>query len=55
MGDFGSPVFQTSRLFLKFPEAAHLAAYSKNFVDYEVLRFLSSRVPWPYPEKREVF
>jgi RimJ/RimL family protein N-acetyltransferase len=51
MGDFGSPVFQTPRLFLKFPGAAHLATYSKNFVDYEVLRFLSSRVPWPYPEK----
>ena len=51
MGDFGSPVFQTPRLFLKFPEVSHLAAYSKNFVDYEVLGFLSSRVPWPYPEK----
>ncbi len=45
------PVFQTARLFLKLPEPSNLPAYSQNFVDYEVLRFLSNRVPWPYPEK----
>lgn len=51
MGDVYAPVFQTLRLLLKFPDPAHLSTYSENFVDYEVLRFLSSRVPWPYPEK----
>jgi len=51
VGDVYAPVFQTLRLLLKFPDPAHLSTYSENFVDYEVLRFLSSRVPWPYPEK----
>jgi RimJ/RimL family protein N-acetyltransferase len=45
------PFFETQRLFLKPPEHTHLSAYSQNFVDDEVLRFLSNRVPWPYPEK----
>jgi ribosomal-protein-alanine N-acetyltransferase len=44
------PVFQTSRLLLKPVSLADTQAYQKYFVDYEVVRFLSSAVPWPYPE-----
>ncbi|MCE3012320.1 MAG: GNAT family N-acetyltransferase, partial [Proteobacteria bacterium] len=44
------PVFQTSRLLLKPVSLADTQAYQKYFVDYEVVRYLSSAVPWPYPE-----
>jgi len=45
------PVFETSRLILKPVEQKDIPAYEKHFVDYEVIRHLSSRVPWPYPER----
>jgi len=28
----------------------HCESYARHFVDYEVIRHLSSAVPWPYPE-----
>ncbi len=44
------PVFKTSRLILKPVSITDIPAYQKYFVDFEVIRFLSSAVPWPYPE-----
>jgi RimJ/RimL family protein N-acetyltransferase len=50
------PEFQTERLVLKAISLQDVDAYSKHFVDYNVIRFLSSVVPWPYPENGvEVF
>ncbi len=43
------PKLETKRLVLKPLELSHSESYEKNFVDYEVIRFLSDQVPWPYP------
>lgn len=44
------PTFHTPRLILRELTAADAPAYERHFVDYNVIRFLSSVVPWPYPE-----
>lgn len=44
------PVFKTERLILREIELSDEPSYKENFVDYEVIRHLSSAVPWPYPE-----
>ena len=44
------PEFRTERLFLRGIRESDSASYKKHFVDYEVIRYLSSTVPWPYPE-----
>jgi RimJ/RimL family protein N-acetyltransferase len=44
------PIFQTERLVLKAITSKDADAYSKHFIDYNVIRYLSSVVPWPYPE-----
>lgn len=44
------PKYLTKRLILKPPTIEDAAAYTKHFVDYDVIRHLSSAVPWPYPE-----
>lgn len=44
------PQFETERLILKGVTMQDSPAYLKHFVDYEVIRFLSDIVPWPYPE-----
>lgn len=44
------PDIQTTRLLLSGIRIEDAVAYQKNFVDYEVIRHLSSLVPWPYPE-----
>ncbi len=41
---------ETPRLLLKAPTMSDEPAYKKHFVDYQVIRTLSSKVPWPYPE-----
>ena len=43
------PKFETPRLILKGIQLADARNYEKHFVDYEVIRHLSSLVPWPYP------
>jgi len=43
------PEFQTKRLILKAVTEADIPSYEKYFIDYEVIRHLSSVVPWPYP------
>lgn len=44
------PTLETQRLILREIRESDLAAYKRNFVDYEVIRYLSAVVPWPYPE-----
>ena len=43
------PTFLTPRLILKEICLADVPSYEKHFIDYEVIRYLSSAVPWPYP------
>lgn len=43
------PQFTTQRLLLKGVTANDIPAYTRHFVDYEVIRNLASTVPWPYP------
>lgn len=44
------PVFHTDRLILKGVTLKDAPAYARHFIDYEVVRFLSRAIPWPYPE-----
>lgn len=44
------PRFETKRLILKELTLEDAPSYEKNFVDYKVIRYLSSLVPWPYPK-----
>jgi ribosomal-protein-alanine N-acetyltransferase len=44
------PTLNTERLLLKAVTLEDAPAYRKHFVDYEVIQFLSSAVPWPYPD-----
>lgn len=44
------PILTTERLLLKSVTILDAAAYKKHFVDYEVIQYLSTNVPWPYPE-----
>ncbi len=44
------PTIETERLLLRMPELNDSKSYQKNFADYEVIRYLSHLVPWPYPE-----
>lgn len=43
------PSFNTERLHLRPLTISDIPAYEKHFIDYEVIRYLSSAVPWPYP------
>lgn len=44
------PTLETKRLILRAPTMDDVPAYTRHFVDYEVIRNLSHVVPWPYPE-----
>lgn len=44
------PTFHTDRLTLKPLTLEDAPTYQQNFSDYEVIKYLSSQVPWPYPE-----
>lgn len=44
------PVLTTERLILKPVTIEDLPSYKKHFIDYEVIKFLSAAVPWPYPD-----
>jgi RimJ/RimL family protein N-acetyltransferase len=44
------PSLKTKRLLLRPITLEDAIGYSKYFVDYEVIRHLSSVVPWPYPK-----
>ena len=43
------PNFETQRLILTALTLDDVPAYQQHFVDYEVIRHLSSLIPWPYP------
>jgi len=45
-----TPQFQTDRLLLRSVQLTDAPAYTRHFVDYEVIRNLSAKVPWPYPD-----
>ena len=51
------PEFTTQRLFLRGIRLSDTDSYEKHFADYEVVQFLRSSVPWPYPKggAREYF
>lgn len=44
------PVFTTQRLILRGVTLEDAPAMQKYFNDYEVIRELAARVPWPYPD-----
>lgn len=44
------PILETDRLLLRPLSLGHVDGYARHFVDYEVIRHLSSAVPWPYPK-----
>ena len=43
------PSLRTDRLYLRGVTLDDAEAYERHFVNYEVIRYLSDRVPWPYP------
>ena len=43
------PIFKTKRLILTEVTQENITDYKKHFVNYEVIKYLSSAVPWPYP------
>lgn len=45
-----TPTFFTDRLTLRPTIEADAPAIQQRFADYEVIRWLSRGVPWPYPE-----
>jgi ribosomal-protein-alanine N-acetyltransferase len=45
-----TPIFTTQRLVLSPLTELDAPSYERHFIDYEVIRNLSSSVPWPYPE-----
>lgn len=44
------PEFETERLFMRGVRLEDSESYEKNFAHYEVIRYLSHYVPWPYPK-----
>jgi ribosomal-protein-alanine N-acetyltransferase len=44
------PQLETKRLLLKEISLDYIESYKKYFIDYEVIRYLSGAVPWPFPE-----
>ncbi len=49
MHDSEIPVFTTQRLILRGVSLDDVPAYERYFVDYEVIRYMTDAVPWPYP------
>jgi len=45
-----TPTLTTARLRLEPVAMEHAPALQRHFADWEVIRHLSSTVPWPYPE-----
>jgi len=43
-------ILSTERLLLRPVTTEDIPAYTKHFVDYEVIRHLSGHIPWPYPD-----
>ena len=45
-----TPTLQTERLLLTPLQLADAPAMQQLFPQWEIVRFLNNRVPWPYPE-----
>ena len=45
-----TPTLQTERLLLTPLQLADAPAMQRLFPQWEIVRFLNNRVPWPYPE-----
>lgn len=45
-----TPVLETARLILRPLEARDAPAIQRIFAQWEVVRYLMAKVPWPYPE-----
>jgi RimJ/RimL family protein N-acetyltransferase len=44
-----TPVLETARLRLRPPRKSDLPAIQQGFGQWEVVRYLSAHIPWPYP------
>ena len=44
------PQFDTERLLIRGVCLEDASSYEANFATYDVVQFLSNRVPWPYPK-----
>jgi DTW domain-containing protein YfiP/RimJ/RimL family protein N-acetyltransferase len=44
------PTFETPRLILRGVQLSDAPSYQKHFAHYEVIKYLSARVPWPYAD-----
>jgi ribosomal-protein-alanine N-acetyltransferase len=44
------PMFQTERLLLRPPGPSDIPRIQELFPHWEVVRFLSNHIPWPYPQ-----
>ncbi len=43
------PTFETDRLILRGVQISDAPSCQKHFAHHEVIKYLSSNVPWPYP------
>ena len=48
--NFIPPKLETERLILRPITPEDIPSYQANFNDYEIIRYLATNVPWPYPE-----
>jgi RimJ/RimL family protein N-acetyltransferase len=44
------PVLETERLILRPPRESDVPAIQRRFPQWEVVRYLTAEVPWPYPD-----
>ena len=47
------PTLVTERLVLRKLRKEDMATYAENFLNWSIVKFLSSAVPWPYPSPPE--
>jgi RimJ/RimL family protein N-acetyltransferase len=45
-----TPILETKRLYLRPLELADAAAIQRVFPQWEIVKYLTSKIPWPYPD-----
>jgi RimJ/RimL family protein N-acetyltransferase len=45
-----TPVLETERLILRPPRESDVPTVQRRFAQWEVVRYLTANVPWPYPD-----
>src|SRR6185312_7428956 len=45
-----TPVLETARLILRPPRESDTPVVQRRFPQWEIVRYLHAKVPWPYPE-----